>query len=76
MLMALAVPPDIDDSRTSRDYTVTEGDNVTLTCEATGHPKPQILWRREDGHHISFPDEHQNGKNIVNSFEVFKRFLA
>lgn len=31
---------------------MTEGDNATLTCEASGHPSPRILWRREDGDHI------------------------
>ncbi|KAJ8981340.1 hypothetical protein NQ317_015981 [Molorchus minor] len=46
------VPPDIDDSGTSGDITVKEGENVTFTCSATGHPKPRILWRREDGGHL------------------------
>jgi Immunoglobulin I-set domain len=26
-----------------------EGDNTTLVCQASGHPTPQIGWRREDG---------------------------
>lgn len=43
------VPPDIVDTGTSSDMTVTEGDNVTLICRARGHPPPRILWRREDG---------------------------
>lgn len=46
------VPPDIDDSETSGDITVSEGDNVTLVCKASGQPQPRILWRREDGSHI------------------------
>ncbi|CAH1995435.1 unnamed protein product, partial [Acanthoscelides obtectus] len=45
----VAVPPDIDDSETSGDITIAEGENVTLTCKATGHPHPRIVWRREDG---------------------------
>lgn len=52
MHVLISVPPDIDDERTSSDITVTEGDNATLTCEATGHPSPRIMWRREDGKHI------------------------
>ncbi|KAF5281313.1 hypothetical protein FQR65_LT14774 [Abscondita terminalis] len=46
------VPPDIDDTETSSDVTVSEGENVTLACKASGHPSPRILWRREDGDHL------------------------
>ena len=30
------------------DIVAREGDNVTLSCDAKGHPQPQIVWRRED----------------------------
>ena len=30
------------------DIVAREGDNVTLACDARGHPRPQIVWRRED----------------------------
>ena len=35
----------------SRDQTVLEGSNMTLVCEATGRPTPNITWTRvlEDG---------------------------
>ncbi|XP_022913132.1 lachesin-like [Onthophagus taurus] len=46
------VSPDIDDEGTSGDVTVTEKDNVTLTCRARGQPEPRVLWRREDSKHI------------------------
>ena len=46
------VPPDIVDERSTSDVTVNEGDNVTLTCTATGKPTPRIVWRREDGQKI------------------------
>jgi hypothetical protein len=31
---------------------VREGDNVSLSCEASGYPPPHIVWRREDGDDI------------------------
>jgi hypothetical protein len=40
------------DDRSTSDVTVNEGDNVTLTCTATGKPAPRIVWRREDGQKI------------------------
>jgi len=46
------VPPDIDYLKTSKDVVVQEGENVTLVCKASGHPKPRITWRREDGENI------------------------
>lgn len=52
LIPLVSVPPDIDDTETSGDITVSEGENVTLVCRATGHPEPRILWRREDGNHI------------------------
>ncbi|XP_063912299.1 lachesin-like isoform X2 [Zophobas morio] len=58
------VPPDIDDSGTSSDVTVEEGDNVTLSCSASGHPEPRILWRREDGDHIMLQDNPQDIKKV------------
>ena len=50
--MTILVPPTIVDGRSSNDLVVREKDRVNLTCEATGYPRPQILWRREDGKHI------------------------
>ncbi|EEZ99076.2 lachesin isoform X1 [Tribolium castaneum] len=58
------VPPDIDDTGTSSDVTVEEGDNVTLSCSASGHPEPRILWRREDGDHIILQDNPHDIKKV------------
>ncbi|XP_047120408.1 lachesin-like [Schistocerca piceifrons] len=46
------VPPDILIEETSGDMAVTEGENATLRCRASGRPTPRISWRREDGEHI------------------------
>lgn len=62
--LLFAVPPDIVDSATSGDITIKEGENVTFTCSAIGHPEPRILWRREDGSHLIIqtgPHETQKG---------------
>ncbi|XP_056640219.1 lachesin-like [Diorhabda sublineata] len=62
------VPPDIDDSGTSKDITIKEGENVTVTCSATGHPEPRILWRREDGGHLIM----QVGSHETQKAETFR----
>jgi len=46
--VSVLVPPDIDQSVSSGDITVTEGGNVTLNCIAHGQPKPMVMWKRED----------------------------
>ncbi|CAD1478725.1 unnamed protein product, partial [Heterotrigona itama] len=46
-------PPDIVyGGDTSADLAVSEGDNATLSCRATGRPTPRVSWRREDGEPI------------------------
>ena len=51
----LSVPPEI--TNTSGNQTVTEGDNVTLNCEAAvGNPKPRINWSTvSDNSAVTFP---------------------
>ncbi|XP_012136049.2 neurotrimin [Megachile rotundata] len=58
--LEVVVPPDILDYSTSTDMVVREGSNVTLRCAATGSPKPNITWRREDGEAILL----QNGQEV------------
>ncbi|KAK1131972.1 hypothetical protein K0M31_016114 [Melipona bicolor] len=48
-----SLPPDIVyGGDTSADLAVSEGDNATLSCRATGRPTPRVSWRREDGEPI------------------------
>ncbi|CAK9803858.1 Protein CEPU-1 [Anthophora quadrimaculata] len=49
----VVVPPNIEDYQTSSDAIVREGANLTLTCKATGSPKPNITWKRDDSSKIS-----------------------
>lgn len=58
------VPPDISDEGTSGDVTISEGENVTLSCTAKGHPEPRILWRREDGNPIIYYDPKGNVQKV------------
>ncbi|CAK9818768.1 Protein CEPU-1 [Anthophora plagiata] len=53
MRILFAVPPNIEDYQTSSDAIVREGANLTLTCKATGSPKPNITWKRDDSSKIS-----------------------
>lgn len=40
LIINTAVPPDILDADTSKDITVSEGQNASLYCAATGNPQP------------------------------------
>ncbi|GFQ66686.1 lachesin [Trichonephila clavata] len=44
----VVVPPRISENMTSSDTDVREGSDVSLRCQASGSPSPQIKWRRED----------------------------
>ncbi|XP_050485763.1 lachesin [Bombus vancouverensis nearcticus] len=58
--LQVVVPPNILDYSTSTDMVVPEGSKVTLHCEATGSPAPNITWRREDGQLIPLA----NGRKV------------
>ena len=59
------VPPKIIAKDDNPNIVVREGENMTLSCNATGHPKPHIVWRRENGDDIVL----SNGKkgNLIKS---------
>eukprot|EP00093_Oithona_nana_P000812 00812.XXX_855_203_1 [CDS] Oithona nana genome sequencing. len=48
----VVVPPKIMTKNDNSQLVVREGENLTLSCNATGHPTPHIVWRREDGEDI------------------------
>ncbi|KAL3289563.1 hypothetical protein HHI36_022980 [Cryptolaemus montrouzieri] len=62
--LVVSVPPNIDDSLSSSDVIVREGANETLTCKATGFPKPSVKWKRDDNSKITI-----NKSLIVSEWE-------
>ena len=72
---SFSVPPRIVNRDDDTDLVVREGENMTLTCDAKGHPKPQIVWRREDSEDIMV--EGRKGKIILRPrVHVVKRKVA
>lgn len=46
------VPPRIIEAQTTQMAEIAEHFNVSIQCKANGHPRPSIVWRREDGQPI------------------------
>ena len=58
-------------TNTAANINVDESANVTLICEASGIPRPNITWKRVDG----FPLPGGGFQHIVSCPKV-KKFLA
>ncbi|KAG7206446.1 hypothetical protein KM043_003800 [Ampulex compressa] len=50
--LEVVIPPDIISEESSSDLMVPEGGSAKLVCKARGYPKPNIVWKREDGAEI------------------------
>ncbi|RZF34033.1 hypothetical protein LSTR_LSTR017425 [Laodelphax striatellus] len=78
---SILLSPDIVYEETSGDVAVLEGDNATLVCQATGHPRPRLMWKREDGAPILLrrslreATPGQEMTEVVLATEGSKRFL-
>lgn len=51
-----SVPARILESASSKDINVQEGRDVTLWCNATGIPEPNITWFRINNHHGTYKE--------------------
>ncbi|XP_071421021.1 hemicentin-1 [Pithys albifrons albifrons] len=56
--LSVLVPPGIVGENTLEDVKVKEGHRVTLTCEVTGSPVPQVSWLK-DGQPVPEDGEHR-----------------
>ena len=55
------MPPNIVDRGTPGEEIVAkEGSNVSLACRATGHPEPNITWKKEDGSEFMYNGQQGN----------------
>ncbi|XP_063704989.1 lachesin-like isoform X2 [Culicoides brevitarsis] len=61
-------PPDFILDEFSTDIVITEGDDVSLVCRASGRPKPSIVWKRENGDEIILRED-GGGKYSATSFQ-------
>ena len=69
----MVIPPDIVYEETSGDMMVPEGGSAKLVCKAKGHPKPKIVWRREDGSEIILRGLQSTKSKGACAFALFER---
>ena len=63
--MKVVVPPDIMDLDENLNHLTTEENSeICLQCRATGSPKPEITWRREDGKNIILRNKKEQGMDL------------
>ena len=59
------------------DIVAREGDNITLDCDARGHPSPQVVWRREDKEDILVNGRKGNSKKQmikIHCLEILSKY--
>jgi len=49
IIVTVLVPPNITDPVSNTSTIITEGDTITITCEALGYPLPTIVWSKTNG---------------------------
>ena len=59
------MPPVISMLNPGRNITVRKGSTVKLVCNATGFPKPEIVWERQVCFHIEISAKKINDLYII-----------
>ncbi|XP_023195302.1 hemicentin-1 [Xiphophorus maculatus] len=70
----ILVPPSIVKEGTVMDTKVRESQNITLTCEASGNPPPEIKWLK-DGQ-LLVPDRRQQITSYGRFLQIFEAHVA
>lgn len=71
--LEVVIPPDIISEETSNDMMVPEGGAAKLVCKARGYPKPDIVWKREDGTEIISRAGLSGGKTKSKGLQILFR---
>lgn len=66
------MPPKITEAQTTQVAEIAEHTNVSIQCKASGHPKPSISWRREDGSPIRLNGQYQSPAGVGNASAQFE----
>ena len=49
----MTVAPNITTPMEGQQFNITEGNNRSITCTATGYPVPTVVWQNSDGSSLS-----------------------
>ena len=52
-----------------QQFNILEGNNVSITCTATGYPVPTVVWQNSDGSSLS-NDRLLSGSPVISSPDV------
>ena len=52
-ILLYIVAPTITAPMEGQQFNITEGSNGSITCTATGHPVPTVVWQNSDGSSLS-----------------------
>jgi len=53
MCLCVLVSPNITTPVEGQEFTITEGNDGSITCTAIGYPPPTVVWRNSDGSSLS-----------------------